>query len=192
MKDNVNYYGSETCYIACPDDFVEYTPWTECSVKFGKGFQMREVVGGDKIETRPCNGELQSPKTGRAAPVYTECDATCGDGTRKKMTMNYDTLRFEVVDEPCKVQDCVAPAALVCPAIGKDLDSVVNGNSTSDNENDTSNVNNNVNDNNNQPNDANSNDNNTDNNIAPSTPDNDVPANNNNATIAEEPVNQGE
>merc|ERR1712242_225824 len=141
MTDNSDYYESETCYTACPDDFTQYSPWTECSVKFGQGVQMRTVVGnGDKMETRACQGEVAEPKTGRSDPVYTECDATCGDGTRKKMTTNYDTLAFEVVDEPCKIQDCPTPAELVCPAIGKDLDDVTGGNNNNDTSNATTNI----------------------------------------------------
>ena len=133
MKDHADYYESETCYISCPDDLIEYTPWTECSVKFGEGVQARHVVGHpDKVETRVCEGENLEPKTGKASAVYTECDATCGSGNRKKMTWNYDTQQFEIVDEPCStLPACADPAALpACPALGKDVNDVVNGGAT--------------------------------------------------------------
>ena len=194
MADHPDYYESEDCYVACPDDFTQYSPWTECSVKFGQGVQMRTVLGdSNKMETRACQGEVAQPKTGRSDPVYTECDATCGDGTRKKMTMNYDTLAFEVVDEPCKIQDCPAPAELVCPAIGKDLDDVTGGNN-SDTSNDTANT-----DNPTAPDTVDNTAQTVDNTSNPggdsnSSPDNEVPVapSNNDTVIATQPTNSGQ
>ena len=191
MTDNPDYFESEECYDTCPDDFFQYTPWTECSSEFGQGVQMRSVVGNSNImETRACQDEVVQPKTGRSDPVYTECDATCGDGTRKKMTMNYDTMAFEVVDEPCKIKDCPTPVELECPAIGKDLDDVTRGNDTS---NDTTNTDTQTNpdtvDNTSETGDNTSNAGGNGN----SSPDNKVRVvpSNNNAIVVTQPTNQG-
>ena len=73
------------------------------------------------LEVRECEVTV-GPITaaGMSDPVYTECNAVCGDGTRMKYVRNFDTGETTETEEACNMG--------ACPVINSECPIVVNPN----------------------------------------------------------------
>jgi hypothetical protein len=113
MEKHPDYYEIRECHKKCPN----WGPWTQCSATHGKGMQMRtDIDNPSKFDVRTCDS-FGSKKAGKAAPIYTKCDARCGQGKRFKIVHDYDTKTTSRESEVCNTGVVCATEYFQCPLI---------------------------------------------------------------------------
>ena len=120
MKDNSNYYESEECYAPCANTGIVFTDWSACSNPIGAGMQMRyQVNNPSMIELRECEVKDVSLDlaTGTSDPVYTECNAACGVGTRIKYVHDFATGITSATEEDCSIGPACPVETEQCPIV---------------------------------------------------------------------------
>lgn len=114
MSDNLEYYESVPCVVACP----AWGPWTPCSaVPGGVGVQMRfDQSDPSNQDVRQCSVGATGTKPDEVH--YGPCNAVCGSGTRQKITYNFLGGAAVVTTEACDTGVACAAATNVCPGTG--------------------------------------------------------------------------
>ena len=113
MVANTDYYQTEDCYVQCP----KWGPWTPCSASpGGVGVQMRFEDGNPaNQDIRQCSVSSTGPMADKT--VDGPCNASCGKGTRQKVTYSFTSGTAPVVVEECDTGVACAGVASTCPGV---------------------------------------------------------------------------